>query len=249
MASQSHDHFPSTHRTWIADHLTVICEEPHSPAADVAHRTLSAYIMNRYNEPLRAYVSAAALRDLGEPQELVASFFARSFDNSILLQRWISSGIALRRWLMNAISLHCRGLRRDLRRNQSRVRTESELGATGSIDAISSQASHSAERAFDRAWALAITNEAHEIARMACIERERAGDYEAFRLHIVDGAEHVDIAQRLNITRTQSVNAVRRVASMMRDEVRELLRAEGVAMEDLDQAVAELIQLSSDVSP
>ena len=155
MASQSHDHFPSTHRTWIADHLTVICEEPHSPAADVAHRTLSAYIMNRYNEPLRAYVSAAALRDLGEPQELVASFFARSFDNSILLQRWISSGIALRRWLMNAISLHCRGLRRDLRRNQSRVRTESELGATGSIDAISSQASHSAERAFDRAWALA----------------------------------------------------------------------------------------------
>ena len=176
--------------------------------------------MNRYNEPLRAYVSAAALRDLGEPQELVASFFARSFDYSILLQRWISSGIALRRWLMNAISLHCRGLRRDLRRNQSRVRTESELGATGSIDAISSQASHSAERAFDRAWALAITNEAH-----------------------------VDIAQRLNITRTQSVNAVRRVASMMRDEVRELLRAEGVAMEDLDQAVAELIQLSSDVSP
>jgi DNA-directed RNA polymerase specialized sigma24 family protein len=66
-----------------------------------------------------------------------------------------------------------------------------------------------------------------------------------FRLHVIDGIEHAQVAERLGITRSQSMNAVRRVADMMRGEVRELLRAEGVQASDLDDAVTELIALSS----
>ena len=232
------DLFPSTHRTWIEEHLTTIESVPDTAAASAAHRELCAFIMARYHAPLCAYVRAAGLRDLGEPADLVASFFARTLDSPTMMRRWAVTGITLRRWLMNAISLHCRGVRRDRSRDASRLRSDQ---ATAPLSAPGI----TPERAFDRAWALAIANEAHELARAACETRERAADYDAFRLHVVDGLEHAAIAARLGITRSQSVNAVRRVSELMRDGIRELLRVEGVRAGDLDEAVAELIALST----
>ncbi len=232
------DLFPSTHRTWIEAHLTTIEETPDTAAATAAHRELCAFVMARYHEPLCAYTRAAGLRDLGEPADLVASFFARTLETPMMMRRWAVTGITLRRWLMNAISLHCRGLRRDRFRDAARLQSDH---ATAPLSAPGS----TAERAFDRAWALAIANEAHELARAACETRERTADYDAFRLHVVDGVEHAAIAAQLDITRSQSANAVRRVSEMMRDNIRELLRVEGVRTSDLDEAVAELIALST----
>ncbi len=231
------DRFPSTHRTWIEEHLTIIESAPDAAAATAAHRELCAFIMGRYHEPLCAYARAAGLRDLGEPADLVASFFARTLDTPMMLRRWSLTGVTLRRWMMNAISLHCRGLRRDRARDASRLRSD-QLSAPLSAPGITP------ERAFDRAWALAIANEAHELARAACDTRDRASDYDAFRLHVVDGLEHAAISAQLGITRTQSANAVRRVSEMMRGHIRELLRIEGVRLADLDEAVADLIALS-----
>ena len=240
------DHFPSTHRTWIEQHLTIISEEPSSASAHDAHRTLCAFVMSRYQGALCAYVSATGLRDLGEPQELVASFFARALDTPMMMQRWMISGVTLRRWLMNAISLHCRGLRRDRVRSSARMKSESDFADPNALAKMAESTNDpSPERAFDIAWAIAVANEAHEAAHAACIARDRSGDYEVFRLHVIDGIEHAQVAERLGITRSQSMNAVRRVADMMRGEVRELLRAEGVQASDLDEAVTELIALSS----
>ena len=238
------DHFPSTHRTWIEAQLTVIAEAAGTDAgaATDAHRALCAFVMARYHEPLCAYVTTAALRDLGEPQDLVASFFAQSMATPAMLSRWLGTGISLRRWLMNAIALHCRGLRRDKVRSASRLRSDQEMAPL-------SAPGPSAEREFDRVWALTIANEAHEHARTEVLERGRSEDYEAFRLHIFEGCEHAEIARRLGITRTQSVNAVRRLSQMMRDQVRVLLRAEGIEGRELDAAVAEVISLSAEPPP
>ncbi len=242
------DHFPSTHRTWIEAQLTVIAEaadgDAHTSAATAAaateaHRALCAFIMARYHEPLCAYVTTAALRDLGEPHDLVAGFFAKSLATPAMFNRWLRTGISLRRWLMNAIALHCRSLRRDKVRSASRLRSDQEMAPL-------SAPGPSAEREFDRVWALTIANEAHAHARTEVLARGRADDYEAFRLHIFEGCEHAEIARRLGITRTQSVNAVRRLSQVMRDQVRVLLRAEGIDGSDLDAAVAEVISLSAE---
>jgi len=243
------DHFPSTHRTWIDQQLTIIAELPDSATAHDAHRALAAFVMNRYQAPLCAYVGVAALRDLGEPQELVASFFARSFESPQMMQRWAISGITLRRWLMNAISLHCRSLRRDRARSSARLKLESDFAQPNPLAQCAEPANDlSPERAFDRAWALAIANEAHELARIECASDARDRDYEAFRLHLLDGLEHREIALRLQITHSQSKNAVRRVAQIMRRAVSELLRAEGVEARDLEKAVDELIDLTGESS-
>lgn len=233
------DHFPSTHRTWIEMQLTVIEESADIAVASDAHRELCAFVMARYHEPLCAYVTTATLRDLGEPHDLVASFFARSLATPLMLRRWRDTGISLRRWMMNAIALHCRGLRRDKTRAAARLQSDHEI-------ATLSAPGPSPEREFDRAWALTIANEAHEHARSEVLARGRDDDYEAFRMHIFDACEHAEIARRLGITRTQSVNAVRRLSQVMRDQVRVLLRAEGIDGAALDAAVAEVIALSGE---
>ncbi len=236
------DHFPSTHRTWIETHLTIIDETPDTAAANDAHRELCAFVMTRYHEPLCAYMTTAALRDLGEPQDLVASFFAHSLATPTMLRRWRGTGISLRRWMMNAIALHCRGLRRDKLRSAARLRSDQEMAPL-------SAPGPSPEREFDRVWALTIANKAHEHARTEVLARGRADDYEAFRLHIFEGCEHAEVARRLGITKTQSANAVRRLSQVMREQVRVLLHAEGIDGSELDAAVAEVISLSAEAAP
>ena len=94
------DHFPSTHATWIGTQLTIIeGATPDGPAARTAHRSVATYLMERYREPLRAYVVGSALRELGEPDELVAGFFAHMLATPDSLLRWRTSGLQLRRWL------------------------------------------------------------------------------------------------------------------------------------------------------
>ena len=74
------DHFPSTHATWIGTQLTIIDgAAPDGPAARTAHRSVATYLMERYREPLRAYVVGSALRELGEPDELVNGTCFRTY--------------------------------------------------------------------------------------------------------------------------------------------------------------------------
>lgn len=233
------DHFPSTHATWIGAQLTIIEDSgTEAPAGRAAHRTLAGYLMERYREPLRAYVSGSGLRDLGEPDELVAGFFAHLLGTHGSLLRWRSSGLPLRRWLMHGMAFHGRSLRKDRLRDRERASLE-DLAAMGHEPADDADGVH----AFDRSWALQLVNEAHRVAHAQCAERGMLDQYEVFRLHVVEGLPYAVIAPRTGRTAPQCANATRQVGAMLRESMRELLRGEGVAPGELDATVAEVQRL------
>jgi len=81
------DHFPTTHQTWLSEHVGVANDE------------VARHVMQRYFEPLRAYVKGSSLRNFGDSADLVNDFFAARLGDATYLERWIDSGLPLRRWL------------------------------------------------------------------------------------------------------------------------------------------------------
>ena len=234
------DHFPSTHATWIDAQLT-LAEGADPRVATSAVQSLRSHVMERYHRPLCAYVHTGAFARLGEPEDLVAGFFAKHLQSLDFMIRWRTSGMPLRRWMMNAASFHCRGLARDRARAAGREMLD-PAGADGLLDALPS-AEPAAERAFDRAWAVTLANEAHVIAQTDADDRGRPDDYVVFRMHVVERMEYDAIAAALGITPSQAKHAAARVGDRMRGAVRELLRAEGVRVEELDAEVDKLMRL------
>jgi DNA-directed RNA polymerase specialized sigma24 family protein len=234
------DHFPSTHATWIDAQLT-LAEGADPRAATSAAQSLRTHVMERYHRPLCAYVHTGVFARLGEPEDLVAGFFAKHLQSLEFMMRWRTSGMPLRRWMMNAASFHCRGLARDRARAPGREMLD-PAGADGLLDALPS-AEPAAERAFDRAWAVTLANEAHVIAQTDADDRGRPDDYVVFRMHVMDRMEYDAIAAALGITPSQAKHAAARVGERMRGAVRELLRAEGVRAEELDAEVGKLMRL------
>jgi DNA-directed RNA polymerase specialized sigma24 family protein len=243
------DHFPSTHATWLDAQLTIIEDADRAHAAGdpvaaaraaEARGTLRRHVMERYTPALGAYVSSAGLRGAGERDELVAGFYAGPMADDAFFARWRASGMPLRRWLMNAISFHCRGLRRDLRRERGRTEPGVDVhGLPGSAAAAEADAAE----AFDRAWALAIVNESYARVQGELADAGRHDDDAILRMHLIDGMPYEEIARQLGLTRTDCFNATRRVAARVREALRELLREEGVPNSGVDAAVAEVLRL------
>jgi len=105
------DHFPSTHATWIDAQLTIAERAgAHTEDGQSARRALQQHLMQRYHEPLRAYVRGSSMRQLGDADELVGGFFADRVGAHGFLADWRESRMPLRRWLMNGISFYGRGV-------------------------------------------------------------------------------------------------------------------------------------------
>ena len=232
------DHFPSTHATWIDAQLTIAEDAARPDAAAEANAALRTHLMERYHDALGAYVRTAALVRAGEPAELVNGFFAGLPEGAEFLRKWRQSGMPLRRWVMNAMAFHCRGVLRDQRRDAARRADDAAL-----LDRLPARSSEDPVRAFERAWAVALANEAMAIATADAAERGRAQDADVFRMHAVDGLPHRTIASELGMTEDQAEHAARRVSRRMRDALVDLLRAEGVRAEDLDAALGEVLAL------
>lgn len=189
--------------------------------------------MERYNEPLCAYIRAARMQDLGEPADLVASFFAHTLDTPSMLRRWQSSGVSLRRWLMTGISLHCRGLRRDRSR---------ERGREGRDTATASAHSHepTPEAAFQRSWARGILRLAAEQ-----VSSELAADgigvaWTLFERHVIDGVPYAEAIAGLGIPALRARSINRRVTKQVARAVEALLAREGVTKDTLAQTLEEM---------
>ena len=250
------DHFPSTHATWIDAQLTIAEDADRAHAAGDAlaasraagaRNALRRHVMERYTGALGAYVSSSGLRSAGERDELVAGFYAGPLADDAFLARWRTSGMPLRRWLMNAIAFHCRGLRRDARRERARTEPGDvqalDAAGAGLTQGAAGAAEADAAEAFDRAWALAIVNESYARVQAELADAGRHDDDAILRMHLVDGMPYEEIAHRLGLTRTECFNATRRVAARVRESLRELLREEGVPNSGLDAAVGEVMRL------
>ncbi len=244
------DHFPSTHATWIDAQLTIAedADRAHragdgnaAARASAARSALRRHVMDRYTAALGAYASASGLRSAGERDDLVAGFYVGPLADDAFFQRWRTSGMPLRRWLMNAMSFHCRGVRRDAVRERGRAggSIESAAGSEGANLSVEADAAD----AFDRAWALALVNEAYARVQHELAASGRGVEDDVLRMHVIDGMPYEHVARALGLTRNDCFNAARRVAGRVRDAVRDLLREEGVAESGLDAAVAEVLRL------
>ena len=241
------DHFPSTHGTWLEERLTLIDEAaPAALAGDAAALRrrngaldeLRQHIMRRYTPALTAYVSAPALRSIALPEELVSGFYAKAMGDTSFLQRWRQSGLSLRRWLMNAISFHCMSVRRDSHRDARRAGESIDYVSGGLIDDAPD-----AVRAFDRAWALSLANEAYANVQQSLSAADRGDDDRIFRMHVVDGLTYAAIGQQLGISQADALAAVRRVTQALRTEITALLWAEGVPSSQLEPVLTEILGL------
>lgn len=239
------DRFPTTHATWIEAQLTIIddAERPGDESsgtgrASSARDALRRHVMERYTDALGAYVSATGLRASGERDELVSGFYAGPMADPTFFRRWRTSGMPLRRWLMNAMSFHCRSARRDAQRDRERRAplADEALEATAAVE-------RDAAAAFDRAWALAIVNEAYARVQHELLERGREHDDAVLRMHVIDGMPYEQVARALGIERNDCFNAVRRVTGAVRGVVRDILREEGVPESGLEDALAEVLRI------
>lgn len=231
------DHFPSTHRTWLETQIGVgaaarDCGD--TQAHRDAIRALSRHVMDRYREPLRAYIRGSRWRSFGDADDLVAGFFARRLESIEYLERWRAVRVPLRRWLMNGILLDLRTLARDARRRAAR-----EGGALGDIDSPGNDESSdpSAERAFDRAWARGILVEAAAQAAAELASEGREDVWRLFERHVLDGVEYAAAADELGVARSDARAMSRMAQYRLRRAIAAVLRDDGVAAEDLERTV------------
>ena len=247
------DHFPSTHATWIDAQLTIAEDGDRAAGAgddegraraESARDALRRHVMERYTVALGAYVSATGLRSAGERDELVSGFYAGPMADERFFVRWRGSGMPLRRWLMNAMSFHCRGIARNTARERARTEDLGSVGQPGMGGMHTVPASEGdAADAFDRAWALALVNEAYARVQAELAGSGRSVEDEVMRMHVIDGMPYDAVGDALGLTRADCFNAARRVTARVRDAVRELLREEGVPNSGLDAGVREVLRL------
>lgn len=250
------DHFPSTHATWIDAQLTIIEEAsaPHagfagSPRATGAREALRRHLWERYHAPLRAYVHGGSLRRAGEPDDLVAGYFADRVTADDFLPAWRRSNMPLRRWMMNGMGFYARGVVRDRMRDRLRPFTDiaqsqqasgAAASSTGAEDALLPADDRTAEDAFERAWAIAVLDAAHTQAHAQLANEGRLDEYEVFRRRVIEGEGYDAIGPSVGMSAQQCAGATRLVSQRMAAAVREVLRAEGVRESELDATVAEV---------
>jgi DNA-directed RNA polymerase specialized sigma24 family protein len=246
------DRVPSTHATWIDAQLTIAeggdraahgGDAAGTSRANAARNAIRRHVMERYTPALSAYAAAGGLRRTGERDELVSGFYAGPMADPAFFARWRRSGLPLRRWLMNAMSFHCRGLRRDQARERERIQGTADPAAWADAMDTRGAIDQDAAAAFDRAWALALVNEAYARVQADLADTGRGGEDEILRMHVVDGMPYEEIARALGLTRNDCFNATRRVAARVREAMRELLRDEGVPESGMDAAVTEVLRL------
>jgi len=256
------DHFPSTHATWIDAQLTII-DEPgdaaaaaSSPRAERARASLRTHLWERYHAPLRAYAHGGSLRRAGDPDDLVAGYFAERVTAPEFLREWRRTDMPLRRWMMNGLGFYARGVVRDRMRDRLRTFTDAGAGAATSaaatgageptgaglgeaLDALAAD-DRTAEDAFDRAWAIAVLDAAHAHAHAELAAEGRLDAYEVFRRRVIEGEGYETIGPSIGLDAQQCAGATRLVSQRMARALREVLRAEGVRESEMDATMAEV---------
>jgi DNA-directed RNA polymerase specialized sigma24 family protein len=226
------DHFPTTHQTWIRDRL--------GRADDAAVvQELARHVMQRYFEPLCAYVRGSSLRSFGDAADLVNDFFAARLGDAEYLARWSESGLPLRRWLLNGLLLHVRN--RAI--GEGRRRARGDAGVGGDAPSALEQASDepAALDALERAWAIGLVTEAHDRVRAGLVAESREHWWECFRLHVLHGLPYADACPMSGVASANGANVVRAVSRRLGAMLAELLERDGVPEAEID-AELELIQ-------
>lgn len=224
------DHFPTTHATWLSERIGVANDE------------VARHVMERYFEPMRAYVRGSSLRNFGDSADLVNDFFAARLGDPNYLERWLDSRLPLRRWLLNGLLLHVRN--RAIAEGRRRARGDAAVGGVGSGETerlAGASPEPEALAALERAWAIGLVTEAHDRVRAGLVAEGREAWWECFRLHVLHGLPYSDACPMAGVAAGNGANIVRAVSRRLATMLAELLARDGVAEADIDREL-ELIQ-------
>ena len=218
------DAFPSTQRTWIDRNLSDSVGE---------RNEVNRHIMTVYAEPLRVYFLGTRARWLGEPEDIVAGFFADRLAKNRFLDEWRRSGMRLRRWLMNAFSFYLSELQRGTRRDQ---RTSGVLPEVEADHALP-------EQLIDRAFGESIVIEALHVAQSECIAKGLETHWGIFVRHAYGDMPYDTISAEFCVSSARAAVMARTAARHFRVAVRDLLRSDGAADNDLDDEIRVLLDV------
>lgn len=220
------DVFPTTHRSWIGQKLL---------EGTLARGEINHHIMAVYAHPLQVYFSGCRDRWLGEPQDIVAGFFADRLSREDFLIDWEKSSLRLRRWLMNAFCFYLSELKRKRKRDNQAELTDPE----------DRELSSTSEVLMDRAFVESIIRESLKQTQQQCINQGLGDHWGIFVRHHYEGQSYDSIAQKFEVTSARAAVMSRTAARRFRMVLRNLLCSDGTAENEIDQEIRFLLEISS----
>jgi RNA polymerase sigma factor (sigma-70 family) len=216
-------HFPSTHWSRV-----VAAGDPDAPQAREALSTLCT----AYWYPLYAYIRRRG-HDPEGARDLTQDFFARILEKGLLAEA--DPGRGRFRSFLRTVCAHYLANRRDRENAQKRGggRPVLPIDATDAEGRYAREPSHdlTAERIFDRSWALTLLGRVFDGLRREYDDAGRGATFEELRVVLTDGpksASYAEIAARLGSTE----GAVRVAVHRLRRRYGFLLRQEIAATLD-----------------
>jgi RNA polymerase sigma-70 factor (ECF subfamily) len=210
------DAFPQTLNTWIGKRLQ---EGPQGRAE------LNRHVMQVYCEPLQVYFRGCSDRWLGDPDDMVDSFFADRLARDRFFSDWQKSQKRLRRWIINAFCYFLMEERRRRNRDTGIGELPEELPSFEG----------NPEREVDRAFVFSILRRALKQTQKICESQGLHDHWRVFYRHQCEGQPYAECACEFNVEPTRA----RRMARTARDKFRETLRE--LVADDLDGASNEAV--------
>ncbi len=217
------DVFPTTQRTWIDRVMD---------RSDTDRGEINRHIMAVYSAPLRVYFLGTGSRWLGDPEEIVAGFFADRLARDGFLRDWRRGELRLRRWLVNAFSFYLAELRRKRRRDRRVDGPMPDVSAGGPTP----------ERMADRAFSQSIVAEAIRTAEAVCAADGLQDHWGVFIRHTCDEVPYADLAADYGVTSARAAVMARTAARHFRKALRALLVCDGAGEDAVEEEIRELLE-------
>lgn len=218
------DHFPQTHQTWVGARIL---------EGSQGRSDLNRHIMQIYAEPLRIYFLGSSVRNIGEPEDIVAGFFSDRLDREDFFDDWKKSGKRLRHWLINAFHFY---LKEELRRRK-RDRRIGHLPQDFDV----THGGPSPEQEVDRAFRDSIVQTALAAARAECEAKGCEANWLIFERHHCQQLRYADFVSELGVDETQAAVMVRIARRAFVRALREQLHRDGTAANNIDEEIRGLL--------
>lgn len=209
--------FPRTEYTWIEDRLA---------AGQTGVAEVRRHLMEMYAKPLSIYIKGSTFRTVGDPDELVAGFFASRLSRPSYIDDWRESGRPLRKWIIT-------GLRHFLFEQIKAARKDAALYAFDErLDAP--QGDDDATRAYERAVARQLVEQALRQTEADLIQDGLELHWRVFWLHMVQGMSYQAMEQQLAITPSRLAALCRTATRRFRVVVRRLVSWPGAEQSEIE---------------
>ena len=216
------DVFPATALTWLGAQVR--------EADEAARERARRHVIAIYLEPLTIYVKGSSYRSVGEPEELVAGFFADRLGRDDYLEKWLDSGLPLRAWLIRGLKYYCR----------ERIRAGRRDAAEPIPDDARDDASSGPGSDFRKRVARNLVREAMRQTSEELEQRGLGEHWLVFRRHHLEGASYAEIARAIDVREDRAAVMGRTAARRLRTRLRELCGWPSATTDEIDAEILSL---------